>query len=434
MRAVVVQAAGPLSGAVVAPASKSVTNRLLVLAALAEGESRLGGPLRSDDSAAMRDLVTALGAQVRDEGADWVVRGTGGALLSPERPLECRLSGTTLRFGTALAALAPGPVTVDGLPPLRRRPVGALVEALRGLGAGAVDGAGFPPVLLDGGGLDGGEVTVDVRRSSQFASAVMLVAPYARTPVSVTLGGASASGYVELTAAAMAQWGAVLQRVHGRVLAAGEADRWEVEPGRYEAREVVVAADASAAAHLYALAVATAGRVTVTNAATGAAQPDAAILEVLARFGATVEGEGASVSVSGPAVLRPVPEGLDLEAMPDQVTTVAVLAALAPGATEIHGVAVARGHETDRLAALATELGKVGVRVEEFEGALVVHGGTARGGATLETHDDHRLAMAFAALAARVGDVAIADPGCVAKTYSAFWEDLESLGGRLDPT
>ena len=186
---VVVRAAGALGGTVRAPGSKSVTNRLLVLAALAEGESRLRGVLDSDDTRAMRDLIGALGATVRDDGADWVVQGTGGRLQVPEKPLECRLSGTTMRFGAALAALAPGPVTVDGLPPLRRRPIGALTAALTALGAGADDDSGFPPVVLAGGGLEGGPVIVDVSGSSQFASALLLVAPYARSPVTAAARG-----------------------------------------------------------------------------------------------------------------------------------------------------------------------------------------------------------------------------------------------------
>lgn len=414
--------AGPLSGAVAAPASKSVTNRLLLIAALAEGRSRLGAPLASDDSAAMRDVVTGLGATVGEEGRSWVVTGVAGRPAVPAGPLDCRLSGTTMRFGVAAAALAPAPVTLTGAPSLLGRPIGPLTAALRALGADVADADGFPPVTV-GGGLTGGEVTVDVTGSSQFASAVLLAAPYAAADVTVLVTGEDyASAYVDLTVAAMAEWGADVRTVPGG---------WTVTAGRgYVGRDVLVEYDASAAAHLFGLAVATGGTVTVTNALPSSLQPDAAFPTVLERLGATVTRDGDAVTVTGPSAVQPAGD-VDLTAMPDQVTTLAALAALAPGRTTITGVAVARGHETDRVAALAAELAKVGAAVEELPDGLVVDGTPARGRATLDTHDDHRLAMAFAALAARLPGVRIADPGCVAKTYPAFWDDLRALGGQV---
>ena len=202
---------------------------------------------------------------------------------------------------------------------------------------------------------------------------------------------------------------------------------WRVEARRpYQARQVTVEYDASAAAHLLALAAATGGEVTVVNAADGSWQPDARFPEVLAAMGCTVRRDGAALTVRGPARLDPL--DVDLAAMPDQVTTVAVLAALAGGRSRLRGVAVARGHESDRLAALAGELGKLAVRVRELPDGLVIDGGAPRGPARIDPHDDHRLAMAFAALAARVPGVAIAQPGCVAKTYPSFWDDLGRAG------
>lgn len=416
-RPLTVAARGPLRGAVAAPASKSVTNRLLVVAALADGATVLHDPLDSDDSAAMRAAVAALGVAVDVAPGRWTVRGTGGHLVVPDAPLDARLSGTTMRFVAALATLAPGPVTVTGQPPLLRRPVGPLVGALRVLGAGIADEGGYPPVRAAGGGLDGGEVEVDVGRSSQFASALLLVAPYARSEVKLRLRGEAADGYIRLTAGVMAERGADV----------GEAERsWCVRPGRYRGGEVTVEYDASAAAHLFALAMATGGAVTVTNARTGTLQPDAGLIEVLRAMGGVVRREGAALTVEGPPDLAPV--DVDLSRMPDQVTTIAVLAALAQGRSVLRGVGVARTHETDRLAALTTELGKLGVLVEEGRDRLRIHGGRPRGPARLDTYDDHRLAMAFTALGAAVGGVVIADPGCVAKTYPRFWEDARRLG------
>lgn len=416
-----VSPSGPVSGELAAPTSKSVTNRLLILAALADGQSVVRDPLESDDSAAMQTAVLAFGAGVDAEPGSWHIRGTGGRPASPSGPVSARLSGTTMRFVAALAALTPHGATITGEPPLLRRPIGPLSAALAQLGADLRDDGGFPPVVALGGGLEGGTALVDSAASSQFASAVLLVAPYARHDVTVTVRGAVAGGYIELTAAVMRDWGADVVR---------DGDmRWSVRAGQaYSARDRRVEYDASAAAHLLAVAAATGGTVTVTNAAVGLRQPDTAFTDVLQAMGCAVHRSGAAVTVAGPPVLLPL--AVDLGMMPDQVTTVAALAALADGTTTISGAAVTRGHETDRLAALAGELRKVGVPVEERADGLIVHGGSPRGPARLATHGDHRLAMAFAALAARVPGIVIEDPACVAKTYPGFWTDLRALGVR----
>ncbi len=418
---------GPLGGAIAAPTSKSVTNRLLLLAALADGTSVLRHPLVSQDSAAMRDVVQGLGAAVWEVGSlgepgyAWRIAGTGGRVSPTAQALDCRLSGTTIRFATAVAALSETPVTLTGDAPLRRRPIGPLTRALRELGATVRDEDGLPPVTVSGG-LLGGEVLVDVSGSSQFASAVLLAAPYAARDVQLSITGAHAAAYIDLTVSAMDAWGA-------RVEQSGEG-AWSVTAGAgYTARDLEVEYDASAAAHLYGLAVATGGFVTVVNV-TDTIQPDAEILTVLARFGATVAAEGDHVTVTGPD--RPAPVGqVDLSRMPDQVTTVACLAALADGETVITGAEVVRGHETDRLTALATELRKLGAGVEERPDGLVVDGSTTTGDAVLETYHDHRLAMSFAAIGARLPGVVIDDPGCVAKTFPDFWKALVRLGGEV---
>lgn len=411
---------GPLRGRLGAPASKSVTNRLVVIAALAGGESHLERPLHSDDTAAMRRVVTGLGAVVVDEPGIWIVQGTGGRLRTPGEPLDAGLSGTTMRFGAALATLAPSGATLTGKPPLLRRPIAPLTAALQAIGALAKDEDGYPPVTLGGGGIEGGDVQVQAGASSQFPSAVLLVAPYARRDVTVRVEGSPALAYIALTVEMMRAWDAHVDTL--------DRQAWRVRAGLgYRPQHVLVEYDASAAAHLFALAVATGGEVTVTNAPLRSGQPDAAVPDVLVRMGARLHRDGEALTVTGPGTPRPIE--IDLRATPDQVTTIAALAALAPGTSRLSGVEVVRTHETDRLAALATELGKVGVSVEEQPGGLVIHGGTARGPARLATYDDHRLAMAFAALAARVPGVMIEDPGCVAKTYPGFWQDLRDLGG-----
>lgn len=414
--------AGPVVGRVRAPASKSVTNRALVAAALATGVSTLRDPLDSDDSAAMRDCLRTLGAGVDVTPRQWRITGTGGTLATPSVPLDARLSGTTARFVTAVCALGPRGGEVTGHAPLRRRPIGPLVDALRSLGTKAEDADGCLPVRLAGGGLDGGTVEVDVSGSSQFASAVLLVAPYARADVVCRLRGRSASDYIALTVDLMRSWGARVDDL---------PDGWRVSAGPgYGPRDVDVEYDASAAAHLYALAAASDGSVTVTNA-TPTRQPDAAAVEVLSAFGCEVARGPGGITVTSTGALRPV--DVSLAAMPDQVTTFAALAALAPGTSVLRDVGVARLHETDRLEALATEFGRLGVRVEQAPDALTVHGGTAQGPAILRTHDDHRLAMAFCAIGTRVAGVTVLDPGCVAKTYPAFWDDARALGCGVRP-
>ena len=429
--------AGPVSLRLAAPASKSVTNRALLCAALAEGTSRLHGAAPSDDAQAMAVALAQLGAGIDLGGpgpAVWTVTGTGGRPASPARPLDARLSGTTMRFLAAAATLTPAGATVTGAAPLLRRPVGPLVAALAALGAGIADaGDGFPPVTASGGGLAGGAATVDATASSQFASAVLLVAPYARRPVELTAERLGAAAYVDLTAAVMRRFGAEVDPCGpagpGAGAGHGGVAAWRVEAGRpYRATDLEVEYDASAAAHLLALAAATGGTVTVTNADPATLQPDAALPALLEAMGASVTRDGTRLTVRGPEALGPV--DADLAAMPDQVTTVAALAALAAGRSRVRGVAVARGHETDRLAALAAELGKLGVAVTELPDGLVVAGaGPDRlRPARLATWGDHRMAMALAAVAARVPGVVIEDPACVAKTYPGFWADLAAAG------
>lgn len=414
----------PARGRVLPPSSKSHTNRLLAVASLADGASTLHDPLDSDDSRAMRELARVLGASVADrDPRTWQVDGVAGAPPGG-RSADVRQSGTALRFGAALACLAAEPVTVDGAEQLRRRPVGALTTALGALGADVVDAGGYPPVTARGG-LRGGAVSVDCAGSSQFASAVLLAAPYAERDVVVCTTGLGAAAYVELTAEVMRAAGASVTEV------GGDEPGWQVAAGGgYRPVDVVVEPDASAAAHLLALAAATGGEVTVPGLG-AASQPDAALPALLAQMGCEIVRSGHDVTLVGPDCLDAV--DADLSATPDQVTTVAALAAIADGTSRLSGVGVARGHETDRIAALAGELSKLGVAVEERPDGLIVHGVGPRPAlpddpVVLAAHDDHRLAMAFAAVAAAVPGVAVGEPWCVAKTYPGFWDAAASLG------
>lgn len=455
-------ATGPVHGRVAAPGSKSHTNRALVAAALAVGESCLRRPLLADDVAAMVGGLRAMGAQVaggagiparggakpaagEEEGSAGVGRlaagsedsaggdealavvGTGGHLPDGEVEVDAGLSGTTLRFLTAVATLSPGVVTLTGEAPLRARPVGPLTDALQSLGCAVRAQGGRPPVVVAAGRPHGGRVVVDASTSSQFVTSLLLVGPYAEGDLEVVPTGLGARGYVDLTVALMRRWGAGVREE-------GEDGALVVEGGRpYRARREDIAGDASAAGHLFALAVATGGEVRVANLGGASTQPDLGLLEILAELGAQWRWDGPdAVVVSGPERLRPIEA--DLRRLPDQLPTLAVLAALAGGRSVLTGLSVARHHETDRVAAVAAELAKVGVDTEAGEDTLVVHGGRPGGGpALIHTHHDHRMAMAFAALGARCGGIAIADPGCVSKTYPGFWDDARRLGLEAKP-
>lgn len=413
---------GALDATLRVPGSKSVTNRALVTAALAAGTSRLEGALESEDTDAMCEGVVALGARVARQATAWTVTGTGGRLAAPARPLDARASGTTARFLTAVASLAPGPVVIDGAPRMRERPIDDLVRCLRELGAQVelLGHGGCPPVRVAGGGLAGGGAALDASRSSQFVSAVLLAAPYARRDVSLALkdGILVSRPYVELTLQVMAAFGAE----------AGwrDAATLHVTAGRvYRARAYRVEPDASAAAYPFAAAAVAGGRVRVEGISAASRQADLGLLEVLARMGCRVARGPDFAEVHGPqGPLQPV--DVDMNAMPDAVLALAVVALFARGRTRIRNVANLRIKETDRLAALERELRKLGAAARTGPDWLEIEPGPLHG-AEIDTYDDHRMAMAFALAGLRIPGVVVRDPGCVAKTWPDYFEMLDAL-------
>jgi 3-phosphoshikimate 1-carboxyvinyltransferase len=409
---------GSIEGAVEAPSSKSLTNRLLVIAALAGGTSVLSRVLASDDTVAMTTGLRRLGARIETLGDRTEVVGTAGQPHAAGPPLYAGLSGTTLRFLAAVALLAKGTVVLDGDEPLRRRPIGPLIDALRAAGAQVLTDDGRPPLRISGHGFPGGLLRVDASSSSQFATALLLVGPYGDDDLVLEVGGLDELGYVRLTVDAMTRWGAIVsEEPLGRFTVSTES--------RYAPREESVEHDASAAAHLYALAAAAGGSITVTNAFE-TSQPDGSVVEVLTAMGAHFVRDKGGTTLERRSELVGV--DVDLGAMPDQLPTIAVLGALARGDTVIRGVTITRGHESDRIKAVATELSRLGALVEELPDGLVVHGGARLHGGRVDTYRDHRIAMAFTAIGAVVPGVEIADPSCVAKTYPCFFDDVARLG------
>ncbi len=417
---------GPLDATVRVPGSKSLTNRALVCAALAEGTSTIEGALVADDTAAMRTALAALGAGIAGGEGDTTltVHGTGGRLRPGPLALDMRLSGTTSRFVLPVVALGEGDYRVDGAPPLRARPMGPVLDGLRALGAG-VTGHGEPghlPVTVTApGGLAGGEVAVAGDTSSQFVSGLLLAGPYARRGIRLRVTTRLVSRpYVELTTAVMAEFGV---DVAPDVVGVGAV--LAVPPGRYRATDYTVEPDASTASYFLAAAAIVGGRVTVEGLGAASRQGDARFADLLAAMGARVARTATATTVEGTGRLAGLGD-VDLADMPDMAQTLAVVAAFADGPTRVTGVGFIRGHETDRIAAVVTELARAGVGARAEDDGFVIEPRPV-GPARIRTYDDHRMAMSFALLGLRAPGIEIDDPGCVAKTFPGFWAALDGL-------
>ncbi|HEV2068541.1 MAG TPA: 3-phosphoshikimate 1-carboxyvinyltransferase [Acidimicrobiales bacterium] len=411
---------GLLDASVVVPGSKSITNRALVAAALAEGQSVLTGALHADDTVAMAAALGRLGIPVTVEAGTATVRVAGVAGRVPPGPadLDARLSGTTARFLLPLLALGSGVYRLDGAPPLRERPMGPLVDSLRHLGAEVEEErAGHLPVTVTGGGLRGGSVRLPGAVSSQFVSGLLLSGPAMAGGLHVGLEPPIVSRpYLALTTATMASFGATVE---------GDVDRGlTVASGRYRGRHFDIEPDASAAAYFFAAAAICGGRVRVPGLGSSSVQGDLAFVDILAAMGASVRREAAEVEVSGGGELRGIE--VDMAGCSDQAQTLATVAVFASSPTRIKGIGFIRGKETDRIAAVVTELRRCGIEAEEEDDGFVVHPGQPRP-AVVRTYHDHRMAMSFTLLGLRVPGIEIADAECVAKTFPDFFEVVDSL-------
>lgn len=420
---------GPLRATVRVPGSKSITNRALPMAALARGESRILGALFSEDSLYFTDALRRLGYRLEadEEERRFGMHGAGlDPLVHPEgMDLFIGNSGTSARFLTALVSAGRGRYRIDGVPRMRERPIGDLLSALRGQGVRALDelGTGCPPVRIETEGLSGGAVSVSGEASSQFLSALLIAAPYARRPTEIEVAGRLVSTpYVQITTRMMAAFGIEVEvdEAEGRSF-------FRVPLGEYRAQEYAVEPDASGASYFFAAAAVCGGEVTVEGLGRDAMQGDARFVEILARMGCDVRYGDRSLTVRGPEDgLRGV--SVDLFHMSDLVPTLAAIAPLAKGEVEIRNVANVRFKETDRLRACVAELRKFGVAVEEFaDGMRIEPCSKLRDHVAVDTYDDHRMAMAFSVLGLRANGVRIRDPRCVSKTFPDFFDRLESM-------
>lgn len=416
----------PLNALVRVPGSKSLTNRALVAAALARGTSTLTNLLVADDTERMLDVLQALGIDlcVASERHKATVTGCGGHIPAGEAELFTGGAGTVMRFATAMCAAGHGTYRLDGDAQMRQRPIADLVAALRSLGA-LVDyegREGFPPVVVHARGLAGGTVSFESPPSSQMVSAVLLAAPCARSDVFVEVAGALPSEpYLAMTLEVMDAFGVTV--VH-------EALRRFIVPAPqiYQSRTFAIEPDASNASYFLAAPAVAGGQVTVEGLGTDSVQGDARFVHVLEQMGCVVQRAPSRLTVGGPPAGSPLKAvNVDLNDMPDMVQTLAVVALFADGPTRIRNVANLRFKETDRLAALGTELSRLGATVELYDDGLVVVPPKAIEPAHVRTYDDHRMAMSFSLLCLVQDGVVIAGAECVRKTFPDYFERFSEM-------
>ena len=400
------------------PGSKSFTHRALVAAALAAGESRLSNALKAEDTELTAQALSRLGAGSRWQDSTVGVTGTGGRLRPVTEPVYLGNSGTSMRFLTALVSLGQGKYLLTGSPRLCERPMDELLAALGRLGVKAVSekGDGCPPVVVQGG-LTGGRTSLSGAVSSQYLSALLFIGPLAPQGVEIEVTGELVSRpYVNMTLEVLTEFGISHYR---------EGYRYFNLPGGqcYQPQDYEIQGDASSASYFWAAAALTGGRVTITNLSLDSCQGDIDFLSVLARMGCLLDSSPAGLTVVGGPL-----QGIEVNManMPDLVPTLAVLAAFAQGETAITGVAHLRHKESDRLAAVAAELGKMGIKVRETADGLIIQGGRPVG-VVIDTYQDHRLAMSFAVAGLKIPGIVIKDPGCVSKSFPDFWEFFEKL-------
>jgi len=408
------RATGPVSAVVSLPGSKSQTNRALVLGALADAPSVVRRPLTSRDTTLMRAGLRGLGCEIDGHDDAWTL--TPGPLGGPVE-VDCGLAGTVMRFLPPVAGLAAGPVGFDGDPHMRRRPVGPVLEALRTLGVD-VEGVGLPFTVHGRGSVRGGTVVVDASASSQFVSALLIAAARFDQGVDVRHDGKPVPSlpHIEMTVAML--------REHGVEVDDADANRWTVAPGPVTAVDRSIEPDLSNAAPFLALAAITGGEVTVRDWPRSTTQAGDALREILALMGCSVDLSDDGLRVRGGDGLAGV--DLDLRDAGELAPAVAALAALAGSPSHLRGIGHIRGHETDRLAALARELGSLGADVTEHADGLSFRPATLHGG-LFHTYADHRMAHAGVIVGAAVDDVLIENVTTTGKTFpdfAGFWAAL----------
>jgi len=422
---VMIHPGGPLRALVCVPGSKSFTNRALVCAALADGQSTLRSASDSDDTSLLANGLNQLGVLVRSDGGDLVVTGTGGRLTAPRYPIPVGNAGTTFRFLLSVACLARGRTVFSVSERMAERPIDDLLEALRALGGNIQAMPWVPQFEVHGSGLTGGTARVRGERSSQFLSSLLMIAPYAAGETTVELEGPLVSGgYVEMTLEVMRQFGV---RPGG-----GGGHTYRFGPQRYTAGSYKIEPDASSATYPLAAAAIAGGEVLVEHLGQGL-QADAGFRDLLLQMGCSAVSRAGASGIRCEGPLQGVE--VDMNRMPDAVPALVAVALFAATPTRVRNIAHLRYKESDRMGVVQRELAKAGADIRLGEDFLEVHPSPLHG-AELDPHEDHRLAMSFALLGLRVPGIVIGNPSCVSKSFPRYWEMLSSLtsvSGRAHP-
>jgi 3-phosphoshikimate 1-carboxyvinyltransferase len=426
----------PLSAAVRLPGSKSLTNRALLISALARGTTRLTNALFSDDSCYFAKALQTLGfdVQLDETNHEMTVTGLGGQIPATKANLFIGNAGTAARFLSAFLTLGQGEHILDGDARMRERPIGDLVEALTQLGAKLEATNHCPPVKIWASGLPGGHAKIAGNLSSQFLSALLMIAPYAKSPVEIEVTTElNSKPYVDMTIAIMKDFGVEVQRDDCQsfsvpITTYRGTSLWDQSPvSSLQSSNITypIESDASAASYFFAAPAICGGTIRVANISRQSRQGDVAFLDILQEMGCLIKEADYSIEVTGASNLTGVE--VDMRDIPDTAQTLAAIAPFASSPTRIRGIASARVKETDRVHATCMELARLGVRVEEHEDGMTIYPCREIKPAVVQTYNDHRMAMAFSLIGLRFGGITIENPSCVSKTFPNFFEVLETL-------
>ena len=421
----------PLNATVRVPGSKSLTNRALLVASLAKGTTRLQNALFSDDSRFFAKTLQTLGfdIQLDEDHHEMTVTGLGGNIPANSAELFVGNAGTAARFLTAFLTLGHGEYILDGDARMRERPIGGLVDALTQLGAELEAANNCPPVKISASGLTGGKTKVAGNISSQFLSALLLVAPYAKFPIEIEVTTElNSKPYVDMTLGVMKDFGINLQRDTYRsfIVPITTYQLPLVTPSLESPVSIYgIESDASAASYFFAAPAICGGRVRVENISRTSKQGDIVFLDVLGQMGCIIRKGTDYLEVTCSNHLTGV--DVDMRDIPDTAQTLAVIAPFASSPTRIRGIASARVKETDRVHATCTELRRLGIRVEEYEDGMIIYPCKEIQPATIQTYNDHRMAMAFTLIGLRVHGIHIENPSCVSKTFPKYFDVLDAL-------
>ncbi len=414
----------PLDTTIEVPGSKSYTNRALLVAAMANGVSTLTGALFSDDTHYMSASLRKLGVQIDadEKQARFDVRGNGGNIPVSGADLYIGNSGTTSRSLTAYVSLGHGKFVIDGDEPMRRdRPISDLLDSLTQIGVSARSqfDNGHLPVIVEADGLAGGKTRLDVTKSSQFLTALLLIAPYAKNGMEIEVIGKREMPYIDITLAVMAAFGVQVSNQ--------DYQYFRIEGGQqYQPRAYNIEPDASNASYFFAAAALTGGRVTLQHLHSDSAQGDIQFVRILERMGCRVTFSDTGITVTGPRQLKGI--DVDMRAISDTSLTLAAIAPFADSKVTIRNIEHTRWQETDRIHAMVTELRKLGVPVVEHRDGLEISPAPITP-AAIDTYEDHRVAMAFSLVGLKVPGIQINNPECVAKTFPHYFQVLERLYG-----